>query len=96
VGREKPADEKKFGTLNRKPPAFSSVHKHCTVSDGKQLALLIPGRDLLGCVEATAAVCPLTATPVAFALCFAQWCCGGRWGLLRCFFSSLFLLPEKR
>lgn len=59
-----------FGRLNRKPPVLSSVHKHCTDSEGKQLAILIPGRDVLGCVEATAAVCPLMATPIAFSPSF--------------------------
>lgn len=96
--REKPADNKHLGN-NRKPPVLSSVHEHCTDSEGKQLAILIPGRDVLGCVEATAAVCPLMATPVAFSLSSAQWCCRRKAGIALIFLVvvvALFFLTLKK
>lgn len=90
MGREKPAE--KLVKCNRKPPALSSVHKHCTVSEGKQLALLIPVTNLLGCVEAADAVCPLMATLIAFSVLHDS-VMGASRGC--CDFFVLFLFPEK-
>lgn len=86
-----------IGKLNGKPSALPAACKHCTVSAGKQLALLSPRRCLQGWS------CSCSVPSYGHTSCFPSRLCsavlrGKRRGSLCLFLSSYFYFsfPEKR